>query len=204
MARDQSSVIPAEVTVRFQTRRCDGLVSDTVPTYYIKTVALADIGYSFAGFDGKKIIHDAATATWDVGDPDPTNQSTLDTLAEKIASDYVSWLLTAFDISSPEIIVPDPNGIIDEIEWIYERDRCQTRYMTGPYQADPEEFYHQDAVSNAGCDDSTGVTVTQTPCLVYYGPPAVCDSGTLKITRYKLCLIDGRLESTFVSTDTVS
>ncbi|SIN69100.1 hypothetical protein SAMN05444166_0148 [Singulisphaera sp. GP187] len=203
MSRDLGSVMPARVTVRFQTRRCNGAVSDSVPAWYIKTVNLADVLPDVGvGFNGEKLFHDSALALFNIGGTDPTNKTALDALATQIATDYAKWLTTSFDEAFPEIIAPTVDGLTDLIEWGYEIDQVSTRRLSAPWNAQPEELAHHDPANN-GCVDSTGVTVTQTPCAVFYGPPAVCVSGKPNLTRYKLCLLDGRLDIKFVSTDVV-
>ncbi|AGA26034.1 hypothetical protein [Singulisphaera acidiphila] len=203
MARDLGSVMPARVTVRFQTRRCNGAVSDSVPPWYVKTVNLADVLPDVgAGFNGEKLFHDAALALFNVGGTVPTNQTALDNLATQIAKDYYSWKQISFDEVYPEIIAPEVDGLTDLIVISYQIDQVWTRRLSAPFNAQPEELAHQDP-ANSGCADSTGVTVTKTPCGEFYGPPAVCLSGKPNLTRYKLCLLDGRLDITYVSTDIV-
>ncbi|WP_083670012.1 hypothetical protein [Singulisphaera sp. GP187] len=193
--------------VVFRSRRCNGQPSDLVPTIYKKVVTLEESGWTGAGngvqgFDGTKVLHDAAIALFNVGGTDPTNKTALDTLAVQLAADHYNWLSVAFDEAFPEIIAPTVDGLTDLIEWGYEIDQVSTRRLSAPWNAQPEELAHHDPANN-GCVDSTGVTVTQTPCAVFYGPPAVCVSGKPNLTRYKLCLLDGRLDIKFVSTDVV-
>lgn len=207
MSRDYSAVMPSGVMVVFQGRRCSGLVSDTVPSYYTKTVSIADAGITpgQSGFSGTQHFRDDALALYNVGGGNPTNQTALDALSLQIAKDYYRWRSVAFDVVYNGVVAPDMNGLMDEIEWAYDMEDCHTRMFTGPYDGEPEELHHWDPAT-AGCVDvtGTGLVVDKTPCLEYYGPPALCASGNLQLTRYKLCLIDGRLQSTYVQRDSTT
>lgn len=207
VGRDYSAVMPSGVMLTFRGRRCSGEVSDSVPSYYTKTVSLDETGVApdQSGFAGRKIFHDAAVALFDVGDTDPTNQSVLDTLAEQVAKDYYRFQSRAFDVVYHGVVAPDMNALLDTVEWSYSMDGCSTRMLTGPYNGDPEELYHWDPTT-AGCVDASGsgLITAKTPCLEYYGAPVQCSGGSLLLSRFKLCLVGGRLVSTFVQTDTIT
>lgn len=203
MPTGNSSILPSQIAVRFPGRRCNGNVSQTVPTYYTKFILLSTINSVFSGFFGTKWFHETALALFNVGVGSPTNQTALDSLALQIATDYINWLLTSFDITFSQIAEPTPNGLFDAIEWTYRPGECTTRVFTAPYNGEPEEIMHHDP-ANAACVDGGGIIVAKTPCFEAYGPPAACSGSNATLTRYKICLIDGRLTQTYVSTDTIS
>jgi len=171
--------------------------------FYTVNFSVSQLGFTFAGSFGTKWFHDTALALFHVGVTDPTNKTALDNLANKIATDYINWLLESFDESFAQIIAPTADALTDMIEWTYRPDQCSTRRYSSPYNGEPEELMHNDP-ANAACIDSTGVTVSQEPCIFFYGPPFSCVSGKPTMTRYKVCFIDGILTQKYVSTDTMT
>ncbi len=214
----RSTVLPENIQVRFQGRRCTGKPTDdpTIPQWYLSTVALSSltlavpaVGQGNPVGKGKAVLKDTALALFNVTVADPTNKSTLDTLAMQIAQDMVNWQSIEFDQTYNGIIAPPPNGILDLVEWTLRTDNVQTRLWTSPYNSAPEEFQHNDGPHNILCIDVTGAgsqnaTVSQAPCVAYYGPLAVCASGSLRMPRFKVCLEDGRLYSRYIQTDTIN
>lgn len=203
MANGLSAIVPENIGVRFMGRRCDGTVDQTVPMFYTSIVTIFEAGEDEAeGFEGIKWFHDTALALYNVAGGDPTNKAALDDLALQIATDYVNFLKTSFDEVFPVIAAPEPNGLTDEIIWSYRPNDCYTRQMSAPYNGQPEELMHSDP-ANVDCEDSEGVTVSQAPCIVFYGPPGICDDGHPQLARYKVCLIGGKLIQTFIQYDTL-
>ncbi|SIN69123.1 hypothetical protein SAMN05444166_0150 [Singulisphaera sp. GP187] len=213
MSRDLSSILPGNVMVVFRSRRCNGQPSDLVPTIYKKVVTLEESGWTGAGngvqgFDGTKVLHDAAIALFNVGGTDPTNKTALDTLAVQLAADHYNWLSVAFDEAFPEIIAPTVDGLTDLIEWGYEIDRLWTRRLSASYNAQPEEFSHHDP-ANADCKDN--LTATPTPVITskdpgtfeHYGPLATSSSGNLILPVFLSKLQGGLLVQKYSRTDTL-
>lgn len=203
MPTGQSSIIPDKFGVRFRGRKCTGSVTTTVPIFYTKTFNISQIYSDVKGFPGTKWFHDTALAMFAGGGTTPTNQSTLDILAQQIAIDYVNWLLDSFDESYVGIIDPSISGITDTVEWNYTAKGCTTRRYSAAYNSQPEEMMHHDP-ANSGCVDAGGNIADQTPCIYVWGPPATCVAGRPTMTRYKICFIDGILTQKYVQTDTVT
>lgn len=211
----RSPALPANIQVRYQGRRCNGLVSDTIPQWYLSTIPLSMLTFPIPLVTngnpvgrGTACLKDTAEALFHVGVADPTNKTTLDSLAKQIAQDIINWQNIEFDQTYNGIlnITPSGNGITDLIEWSMTTEMVQTRIITQPYCSNPEEFQHNDP-ANATCIDVTGTggyTVSQAPCIAYYGPLATCVSGSLHLPRFKLCLEDGRLFSTFTKIDIIT
>lgn len=207
MSRDLSAVLPAHVAVVYASRRCNGVPSDTVPDYYVKTVAIADAGWSGAGdghtgFSGTKYFRNAALALYNVGGADPTNKTALDSLAVQIAKDFYNWSSISFDAVYNGIVAPDMNGLMDEVEWAYDIDNCTTRLWTGPYNGQPEELAHHDPAA-ASCKDDLGAT-TREPCRLVYGPKVTTSAGSTSFPVFELCLVGGRLQWTYVTAETIA
>lgn len=212
----RSPALPNSIQVRYQGRRCNGLVSDLVPLWYLSTVNLSDLTFPVPIIDGgtpvgKGVLplKDDALALFHVGVGNPTNKATLDNLSKQIAQDYVAWQSLEFDqiLNGIVSITPSGNGILDIIEWTVTKEIIQTRITTSPYHYFPEEFQHNDGQDNMTCVDVTGANgyvVSQAPCVSVYGPLAKCVSGAIQLPRYKICLVDGRLFQTYLQTDTVT
>ncbi len=211
-------MLPASIQVRFQGRRCNGKPPDdpAIPKWYLSTIELSSLTLAIPAVDqgtpvgkGKAVLKDDALALFNVGVGDPTNKTTLDTLAMQIAQDMVNWQSIEFDQTYNGIIAPPANGILDLVEWTLRTDNVQTRLWTSPYYSAPEEFQHNDGPNNILCIDVTGsgsqnTTVSQAPCVAYYGPLATCASGSLRLPRFKVCLEDGRLFSRYIQTDIIT
>jgi hypothetical protein len=207
----KTAVFPSSGGVRFLGRRCTGQASGTaVPQFYTKIVAFPSAGVpnapaSIQGVQSTiKWFHDSAIALFNQGSSTPTNQADLDALANRILKDYWGWLTESFDEVYPEVIAPVPNALLDTIEWTYRpRGELFTRLFTKEYNSDPEELFHWYPTS--GCVDvsSANLVVGPEPCIIFYGPPAQCSGVNLTMTRYKVCLTDGLLIQTYISTDVV-
>jgi hypothetical protein len=227
MSQDQSSVIPNTVAIRFPTRRCSGTVINTVPTYYLKSIPTATLAQesplsilqlnasgqvAASGFPGTKYFHETALGLFNVGGTSPTNKTSLDNLTQQFGEDWVNWQAISFDIVYDGICVPGSvgdaegtvSGYVDEYEFCYRKSDVYSRFRTGPYNADPEELMHADP-ANSGCVDTGTLVTSKTPCVEVYGPPVSCNTTSLKvsITRYLVCIVDGRLVYSYVSTDTI-
>jgi len=205
---DQSPVVPSKVVVRFPGRRCSGAVSGTVPDYYVKTITTSAAGVTAAGFPSTKTFHEYALALFTVGGGTPTNQTALDALALRTTKDYYNWLGRSFDRLYSGVLNVDPVGYYEAVAIDYTLDEkgepaVTTRISTSAYNDKPEELMHHDP-ANSACTDANngGVPVGGEPCVLYYGPPASCVSNHVTLTRYRACVIDGRLVARYVSTDT--
>lgn len=220
MPRDASSVLPAKVMVRFPGRKCDGTIDQTVPNYYNKTTNLSDLLSdlgdpllsdqplaSFTGSPGVKVFHETAFGLFTPGGGDPTNKTALDDIARLISLDFYRFLLTQFDLVFRGVLEPLPTALYDEIVWNYRAENVTTRLRSAMYRDQPEELLHSDGLNEKDCKDADPFNANhladRKPCLEYYGPPGKCVSSKPNLTRYSLCIVDGRLQSTFVSTDVI-
>lgn len=149
-------------------------------------------------WDGSQSLTFKDTAlAYVTGTGDPTNKAILDALANQFGTDFLNWINFTGDVTYDGVAAVVPNGLYDEIVIDYfVEDNCKTRVMTPPPTAFPRELGHYDYPNDC--------TQTAFPCVFFYGPPASCSGGSLKITRYKMCIEDGRLSYYFVSTDTLS
>ena len=179
-AEDISSVV-----LVFAGKRCAGQPSDSFPNFYTKESSKFDDGSITLAF------RDTACALYDVGTSTPTNQAALDDLTQQFAHDFFQWLCFTGDQSFDGIAAITPTGLYDYIYFDYYVDEtCKTRVATPPLLDYSRELGHFDP-AESDC------TLTATPCMFVYGPPA----DNCSLTRYKLCLQDGRLLTTYVSTD---
>lgn len=191
MATDLSPILPASVSVFYRGRRCSGLPSDTVPTYYKSTVNLSTITFTNnavkaapKGVTGAAyIVHDAAVALYTVGVGNPSNQTNLDNLAKRIAQDFYDWRSVSFDQVYSFVINPAPCGFNDIIEWTYTHEDQATRVRTRPWGGEPEEYQHQDSTVS-GCNDASNSPnpVAHVPCSDYFADPESCTGGGGTIT----------------------
>jgi hypothetical protein len=207
--KSNSPTLPSAVLVRFPTRRCFGQPDITIPKYYTKEVPISDAGllidvHTYIGHPGKKEFNETALALFqDAGGP-PTNQTALDDLTIAVASDYYAWRTVSYDFTFNGTVFPDFDGGIDSIEWDLVEDDCTTRLRSEPYNGEPEELMHYDT-ANVNCSDPSDYSyiTTKTPCIEFYGPPGKCVSGKPQLTRYRMCIRDGRLTQEFVSFDII-
>lgn len=201
---DISPLIPESFTYRFPTRRCTGTYSSTIPDNYVKKIDLSTIAADAGidGFKGSKVFHEYALALFDAGGTDPTNKTAIDALATKHATDYYKWATEQFDSTYNNVLNTKNSSLYDEIILDYDIEGCTTRLRTGVVNDDPEELMHWDS-STSSCTGASG-TYTAAPCVEVYGPPASCSGGSLVITVYRVCMVDGRLVSTYVRQDTIT
>lgn len=215
-----SACIPAHITVRFPTRRCNGTVSDTIQQYYIKIINAAELeNISGSGNSAAtKEFRDTALALFNVGVGTPSNQTALDDLAKVVAQDYCNWKLIHYDLVLNGIAALNLDATCDEASWYYGRSfsspsdhgqpagtssvlpDCFTHIKTASCSGDPEELQHSDATAEAACE---GVNTSYMPCVLAYSPTAKCVAGKLNIPVIQICLIDGRLVGIYVRTDTI-
>lgn len=204
----QQSVLPGSITVCFPVKRCSGDASndqgnETTPgQYYSITIpasAIPAVNYITSPFNYQIIDTACALYSYPYTAPtNPTNQATLQALATQIATDFYNWGSIQFDAVYNDVLGTVPNGLYDYIIIDNTPHEQSTRIKTAPYNSQPELLNHYDPATALSC------SYTATPCIYYYGPPAFCDSsGALNLTRYQICLLDGRTWSYYVSTDAV-
>jgi len=185
----------SQVQLVYPSRQCRGNPGDAMPPFYESDSGQVSEGKSYLSF------RDTAAATFDtISSPTvPTNKATLDALTEQFAEDFLIWMTFTGDQTLGGICDVTPCGLYDEIVWDYWPGVARTRLSTPPVPETGRELGHWDGAAVSSCTQSA------TPCLLYYGPPAKCSSdGHLQLTRYRLCLQDGRLFSIFVSTDNIT
>lgn len=206
---DQAPIVPRYIQIRYPGRRCNGVPANTVPQYYLAQVdvntatgLLCLPSGNAPNFGGTKNFNEAALALFNIGVPNPTNKTALDTLANQIAADFLNWnTCTHFDKVYDHCLDLDMNGLYDYVIFRMDVNDCSTRTLTAPYNGQPEELMHHDP-ANAACVDTSMVVTDAKPCVEFYGPPGSCSGGHISLTRYKLCLEDGRLRVYYLSTDT--
>lgn len=202
------STFPESVKVRFGTRACSGGFDK--PRFYISEFTAEDFfasapssafcpppsgGCDRPGYrPGSRMFFDVAVALYDEEDSDPTNRDALDSLAEKIATDYYLWNSIHYDFSYHGIASPSPSGIDDQVIIEYLEDYVQTRRATGLHNSHPEELGHWDGAASE-CDREAD------PCHYVYGAGARCSGGRVVLPKYRLCLEEGRLRMTYVEDD---
>jgi hypothetical protein len=186
--QDLSPVLPETIAVVFQWRRCTGVPSDVRPVepVYISEVDLADITFTDPDVSPQPLgvpgsihtVRDTAVALFTVGVADPTNKTTLDTLAYQIAQDFYDWRANSFDITYNGIAAVEPSGTVDLIEFCYHQEDCYTRIQSQPWGGEPEEFQHLDPAA-ANCDDShnSSKPTDKIPYFEVFGKPESCTGG---------------------------
>jgi hypothetical protein len=204
-----SPILPSKIEIMYRGRRCTGLASDTVPLYYVKSIDITTVtGQVYSTFINggfTKRFHTTMNALFAVGNSTPTNQTALDALALRFAKDYWIWLSSSYNITYNGIIVPDPDGTIDEIQWLMRDDESYTQVYSSAWNGQAEELMHADTASNACIDsNNSGNPTSKYPYIEFYGPPGVCTSGHPVLTRYRMVTIDGRDRVEWVSNDVIS
>lgn len=216
-----SANLPASVRVRYQGKRCDGDASDMIPAYYVSTVNTSSVGsISLPGTTGTtEEFHDFACALFSVSGGDPSNKVALDALTLIIATDFLSWRTINYDLVINGIANLNIDATIDEISWFYGSyliksdlifnlseqspnskpgtflPEAWTRLHSAPPGGEHEELSHFDP-AEAAC------TETQTPCIEIFSPLATAAAGGItNLPKVSLCLIDGRLQADFTTTD---
>lgn len=176
----------------FQGKQCAGNPGDAFPDFYISIAGPdPDIPPALAFRDTACGYFDAPTSG------DPTNVSNLDALTAQFATDFLSWIGFTGDTTYLGVVAVAPLPVLDEVIIDYfDEGVCKTRVLSPPVIGFPRELGHY--------DPSGDCTLTATPCTYFYGPPGQCVNGTLQLTRYQLCLQDGRLAVSFVSTDNIT
>jgi hypothetical protein len=205
MSTGLSSILPQQAVVVFRTRRCSGVPSDVWPSLYTSTVPINQGNQ--AGFVGSKIFHDTALALYNPPGSNPTNKSSLDDLAQQIASDWYNWISQQYDIVYDGIAAPDAIGLNDVIEFSYRKTDVKTRVSTHPYNIDPEELMHADP-ANAVCVDSGTLVVTKEPFIEAFVPgltqPSATSCTTFSLAKALVGIVDGRLQENYIGYDTVA
>jgi hypothetical protein len=139
---DLPGVLPTSVAVVF--RRTDS-GSFAASSVYTSTVTLASLALSdFTGAitgPGTVWIHDSAVATY-TGGASPTNQTELDALAQKIATDWYRWAVGDLDIRYPGLVNWTPDGLSDRVEWTYRAGDVSTRVIRGTWDWLVEDMFH--------------------------------------------------------------
>jgi hypothetical protein len=169
-----------------------------MPTGYAsKATIIGTAGTSIETFKDTILANYATPAS---GTPPPSNQSVIDALTKQFSKDYMSWKCSTFDITYVGSIAPTPNGILDDTEWTFGsgQDVCRTRLMSSPHNFKFQELGHFDWTDDNDC------TLTSTPCIYVYGPPAQCVSNILQMTRWRFCIENGRLRQYYYSTDNLT
>lgn len=194
MSRDQSPALPSQYVLVFRVRRCAGLPGDDgyplMWTAPIQVDALAptdpDVSSDLVPRSGvSKSIRDTAVALWDTSRSasTPTNSTALTTLAKRIAQDYFDWATAdePGDIVLRGIVAPQPNGLIDCVEFAYTREYCYTRIQSPPMNGWPDELCHYDPAT-AACTDAnnSGRSVDGTPGVDVVSGPLSCTGGGAK------------------------
>jgi hypothetical protein len=135
------------------------------------------------------------------------NTQTLQALCDIFGQDFLAWRQLSFDEVFNHILGMAQSGLIDETIWNYNALEVITRIFTYPPHWSIQELGHFDYAK-----DCTG---TALPCHYYYAPPNLCCSVTgtvgattvttvkMYMSRYKICLEDGRLVSRFVTYDPI-
>jgi len=139
---DQRTALPASVTVVFP-RQDEGAPSGD-PTAY--TVTLASLGLATVPappptFTGTKVLWSSAVAYWEAGEVAATNDTELQTLAERMASDWYSWRLAPYDLTYQGWVPWACDGAHDVI-LDHTTERQQTRVMRGPWLEHVEHSLH--------------------------------------------------------------
>lgn len=155
-----SSNLPSGVEVRFPGKLCQVVASpQPAPTWYIKTYQISDFSSepwnNIDGHPGKFIIHDHCYAIYDGTSSNPVNKTILDALAKQLAIDFYNWRTFRFNLVINGVINPQLDASIDIFEIVYLQDECFSRLQTGPFNGEPEEFFHIDK----DCDKSDVVYV---------------------------------------------
>lgn len=109
---------------------------------YEKTVTLADLGSPYSTWTagpGKKVIRLPAKAEFDdPGDPTPTNESDVVTLAERVAQDFYDSQIASLDECYSGIVNRTPDGACDVLWCVREDfengDTVYTRATRRPFE----------------------------------------------------------------------
>lgn len=154
-------ILPAKVKVCF-TRQCDKKVEDKqleqipFPSNLGKGYTLEySTGYGASGT--AKVFHDTCRAYWTEcpSASTPTNESTLQSLTNKIGADWVERVAGSYRQASTvynDIIPFDPDGCVDCFEWHLSLQDCYTRLHPAALNLDTEEFCHFDQTSDDSID----------------------------------------------------
>lgn len=201
----KSPVFPRKVYVRFRGRMCD-VVSPSFAynQYYVAEVALSATPYvnaysgTYTGMVGEKTFHDTAVAVFTAGSPTvPTNKATLDALALRIAKDYYESLNRQIDVTYAGICNIEPNARLEEIVIDYCEDYVTTRiHSPAIFGSEPEQLSHWDTAA-ASC------TNKNTPFEEFYGPPGDCVGGHVRLTVWRVSVVNGRLVKRYARQDTL-
>lgn len=184
MPRDLAPILPSSVEVHFTPYPCgDGVSWADIPTDYSETRELADLGLPTATGSGVTLaLRDACHAICH-DDGDPSNQTTLQTLARQVARDRLGWLLVAFDRAYTGIVAPTPDATVGAVVWRYRAEDATTRLATEPTGGEPTRLGHDDVTHD--CDARP---------LLYGGTThATVSNGVLTLPRAHLAIVDGAL-----------
>ncbi len=153
---DAAGLLPSSVVVCFP--RADAGIASS--SWYAISVSLSSIASDYTGNGGVKTFHDTAAASFaDSSASTPTNNSTLTTLAQRVARDYFNYLAAAnLDIVYADALPISPDGLHD-IEWTYRDDMVSTRIFRQPWNLDCDDLIHAGGNSTSPCCPPTVVTV---------------------------------------------
>lgn len=200
-----------KVAIVYNSKYCSGLPSDSIPSSYLSTFS---ISASSGGLT--ETIKDTCLAYYLVASPsDATNKSTLDSLTQIFAQDYISWKKVTFDITFAGILNLAMSGLYDvvEMDYLSERDICKTRCYSYPLNWTVQNLGHFDYKNDCMNSTDTGdLNWDAQPYRALYGPPGMCATGAsggsasgsgLQLTRWGIIFTDGRLQQKYLSTDTI-
>lgn len=140
--QDFSALVPASVRAVFP--RTDSGVPSLTPhtvSVALSDLALAQYQAGFPGHAGEKVIYSGAVATY-TGGASPTNDTELDTLATRLATDFYLWQLARSDTKYAGIVPYAPNGFADSILWRHTEAEVSTRVQRGPWRELEETMPH--------------------------------------------------------------
>lgn len=196
MSRCFVPVNPATVILRCLTRRCGSVASDTPPNVWPIISTPTQSGISI----GQEEFSDTAVALFDPMASTPSNESTLQMLANQFTNDYLNWRQTELDLTFTGLCAVAPQGIADSIVFDYgDTDgACRTRITSGPYSSPCQQLGHQIPNPDCSCQDvDPQHTSTWTPYIRMFGPPTLDLTGAVTPNEYLLSLEDGRLKLAF-------
>jgi hypothetical protein len=140
---DLNACLPESVTVVYQSVASDGSTL-LAPTPYVVTLAslaLPEFPADMVGFPGSKLFHCKTLATWPEGESAPSNDATLRTNAQGIATVYYRWLARATTDAAFAGVCPwSSSGLEGEIEWLHASDRIETRVTRPPWLEHQDEL----------------------------------------------------------------
>jgi hypothetical protein len=139
---DLNACLPQSVTVAYQTVASDGFTV-LAPTPYVVTLAslaLPEFPADMVGFPGSKLFHCKTLATL-AGGGTPTNDASLRTSAQAIATVYYRWLARATTDTAFAGVCPwSSSGLEGEVEWLHASDRIETRVTRPPWLEHQDEL----------------------------------------------------------------